>query len=71
MNYLITAACKNNHTQTLKVGKDLGRPYAEELADLLDGTSTMYVHSPIYTDSVIGKCGICRARLTCTVSDEA
>ena len=43
---------------------------ATALAEVLDGTSPMYVGSPVADGSVIGKCGICRAQIQCEVTDE-
>ncbi len=68
MKYTITARCANGHTQEL-VFDGLGLAYTEQQAKLIDGTSSMYVHSPIGTDSVIGKCGICGAQIQCSVSE--
>ena len=61
--------CDKGHTQELRVDHKLGIEYAEGLAGLMDGTSPMYVHSPIGTDSVIGKCGYpgCGAQVHSTV----
>jgi len=67
--FVITATCGNGHSQRLNVDAALGRQWAEGLAGLLDGTSPMYLYSPIGTDSVIGKCGICLAQINCTIAE--
>ena len=69
MSFFITAKCVNGHVQTIEYsGPNVGsREWAEVQAGLLDGTSSMYRASPIGTDSVIGKCGICKAQIHCTV----
>ena len=70
MKHKITAVCEAGHSQEIII-EGLGREYAELQAGLLDGTSPMYIHSPIGTDSVIGKCGICRAQIHCVVTEVA
>ena len=67
MRHTLIAVCKNGHSQTLQY-KDLPLEFVVQQAGLLDGTSPFYVHSPIGTDSVIGKCGICGTQISCTVS---
>lgn len=69
MNFLITAKCGNGHSEEIRVEESLGPEWVKNLAGLLDGTSPFYVHSPIGTDSVIGKCGICLAQLECTITN--
>jgi hypothetical protein len=76
MSFVITAKCENGHEQTLTyfspfegLTPDADRFWAETQVGLLDGTSSMYKYSPIGTDSVIGKCGICKAQIKCTVEE--
>lgn len=69
MNYVITAKCENGHEQNITISGDLGRQWADAQAGLLDGTSGMYLYPPIGTDSVIGKCGICKAQIECSVTE--
>lgn len=66
MNRSIRVICDGGHVQVLTLC-DVTQEYAENLAGLMDGTSPMYVYSPINTDSIIGKCGICRAKIKCDV----
>lgn len=65
----IDITCTNGHRQRLGVDPRLGVEFAHQQAGLMDGTSPHYVVSPVGTDSPIGKCGICKAQLTATVSD--
>jgi hypothetical protein len=67
--FVIRAKCDNGHVQEITI-RNQPRWYAEGLAFLMDGTSPMYVHSPIGTNSVIGKCGICRAQIHCELLPE-
>jgi hypothetical protein len=67
----VAIQCSNGHKQEMKIARRMGMEWAEGMAGLLDGTSPMYQHSPIGTDSVIGKCGICQAQLKATVLPEA
>ena len=69
MQFLVTAKCENGHGWEVKVVGSLGRQWVEAWAGLMDGTSPLYVSSPIGTDSVIGKCGICRAQISCAVTE--
>ena len=68
MDWAIEATCDNGHSQVMQVAGNLGREYAERLAGLLDGTSDLYRYPP-GEESVIGKCGICGAKITCEVSE--
>jgi hypothetical protein len=69
VSYIITARCENGHSQEIKIDGELGLEWAKGQAGLLDGTSPMYLHSPIGTDSVIGKCGLCRTQIRCEVTE--
>lgn len=71
MKIKIKAVCQSNpsHIQELIIDPLLGRSYAEGLAGLLDGSSKMYLFPP-GPGSVIGKCGICKAQIKCTVTEE-
>jgi hypothetical protein len=72
---LVTAKCDNGHEQKIKFinpvegVKTDDLAWAKTWAGLMDSTSQLYVASPIGTDSVIGKCGICKAQIHCTVSE--
>ena len=68
MIHRLVASCPNGHNQHLDY-KGIDRSFVDGQAGLLDGTSPFYVHSPIGTDSVIGKCGICKAQIKCSVLD--
>lgn len=57
--------CENGHAQTIRF-LDLPREYVLGMAGLLDGTSPLYVYPP-GSESLIGKCGICRAQIRATV----
>jgi hypothetical protein len=63
---IIEARCANGHKQVLQVAESLGRDYAQHLAGLLDGTSELYRYPPD-ENSVIGKCGVCGAKIECEV----
>ena len=69
-SHSITAKCSKGHTQILKYDAGLDRDFVEMQAGLLDGTSPMYIHSPIGTGSVIGKCGICGSQISCSVIED-
>lgn len=64
----VTVKCEGGHVMDLKYGASLGHEFVVRQAGLLDGTSTMYAFPP-GPDSPIGKCGVCGAKITCTVSD--
>lgn len=65
--FTVTMTCGNGHVQQV-VYSGVARAFVEGVAGLMDGTSPMYVHPP-GPDSVIGKCGICRAWLKAKVED--
>lgn len=65
--YTITATCQQGHSSILKVGKSMGKEWAESYAGLLDGTSPLLQHTPADSGSIIGKCAICGSRITCMV----
>jgi hypothetical protein len=71
MKIKITAVCESSpsHIQKLTIDEKLGKAYAKQLAGLLDGTSPMYLYPP-GPESVIGKCGICKAQIKCNVTEE-
>jgi hypothetical protein len=65
--WVIKAECANGHAQEIKAqGEGIDQAWAEMCAGLLDGSSPLY-RSPPGPESVIGKCGICRAQIECTV----
>lgn len=67
----ITVRCINSptaHAKVVRVKARLGRRRAEELAELLDGTSLAYVHAP-GPQSPIGRCVVCGGELECEVSE--
>lgn len=69
MDYIITAKCRNGHTQELFVDGMLGIDWVKEQADLIDGTSSLYLVKPADDpESIIGKCGICKAQFFCNVT---
>lgn len=66
----ITVRCLANpkqHAKIVRVKAKLGRMRAQELADLLDGTSLAYVHPP-GTNSPVGRCCQCQSEVECSVS---
>lgn len=67
--YLIHFICAGGHQQNLRIDKSLGKDYAINLAQLMDGSSPLYVHPPD-EKSMIGKCGICGKKVTATVYDQ-
>lgn len=54
------------HAKVVRVKAKLGRRKAEELAELLDGTSLAYVH-PCGDNSPIGRCCACGSEVQCDV----
>jgi hypothetical protein len=68
MEISVTAKCVGGHEQTLKL-QGMSLETARAWAGLMDGTSPFYVRSPIGDpDTLIGRCGICRGQITCTVA---
>ena len=67
----ITVRCTANpteHAKVVRVKARLGRRRAEELAELLDGTSLAYVHPP-GPKSPIGRCCACGGEVYCEVTE--
>jgi hypothetical protein len=66
----ITVRCASSvkHAKIVRVRARLGKRRAEELAELLDGTSLAYVHPP-GANSPIGRCCACGAEVTAEVSE--
>jgi hypothetical protein len=63
----VTAVCDAGHSQALEIN-GMSLEWAKEWAGLMDGTSRFYQRSPVGDpDSLIGKCGICRAPIKCSV----
>jgi hypothetical protein len=60
----ITVRCKEdeNHAKNLRMDASRGLAWVETLAEILDGTSTMYIYPP-GPGSPIGKCAICGGKL--------
>lgn len=56
--HTVIIRCPEGHTQTLHLF-GLSREQALLWCGLADGTSPAYVNSPVGTDSLIGKCGVC------------
>ena len=67
MHHIITATCERSHTQIIRLDPSLTTAYVERLASLLDGTSPLYVASPLHSSSMIGKCGVCGSPIRCEV----
>jgi hypothetical protein len=77
----ITVRCTvhEDHAKILKLDPALGFDYATTLAGLLDGSSPFYIFPPGGHDRVeewpggkgspIGRCALCGAPFTCTVSE--
>jgi hypothetical protein len=65
-HYVAAARCDDGHEQQLKVHMSCER--RRVFAGLMDGTSEFYIHSPLGTDPVIGKCGLCGAQIKCEVT---
>jgi hypothetical protein len=65
----ITVHCIGSvaHSKVVRVKARLGRRRAEELAELLDGTSLAYVHPP-GANSPIGRCCVCGSECEAEVS---
>jgi hypothetical protein len=64
----VTAKCESGHEQPVGV-QWMSLEAARTWAGLMDGTSPFYVRSPIGDpDTLIGRCGICRGQITCTVA---
>ncbi len=67
----ITVRCiasPTQHAKVVRVKARLGRRRAEELAELLDGTSLAYVHPP-GANSPIGRCCQCGGEVECEVTE--
>ena len=67
----ITVRCLTSpiqHAKVIRVKARLGRRKAEELAELLDGTSLAYIHPP-GQQSPIGRCCVCGSECEATVSE--
>lgn len=67
----ITMRCMakpREHAKVIRVKAKLGRRKAQELADLLDGTSLAYVHPP-GPNSPIGRCCQCQSEVECMVGE--
>jgi hypothetical protein len=67
----ITVRCLLNpiqHAKVVRVKARLGRRRAEELAELLDGTSLAYVHPP-GPQSPVGRCVVCGGECEAEVSE--
>jgi hypothetical protein len=67
----ITVRCvrePQKHAKILRCKARLGKRKAEELAELLDGTSLMYIHRP-GENSPMGKCATCGAAVEAMVSE--
>jgi hypothetical protein len=67
----ITVRCISSPTQHAKIVRvkaRLGRRRAEELAELLDGSSLAYVHQP-GPSSPIGHCCVCGSEVETEVSE--
>ena len=63
--------CENGHAEVLTF-KGMDREYAVEFARICDGSSEFFIKSPRGDpQSLIGKCGICKGQVTCTVMEEA
>lgn len=65
----IVACCGAGHRQSIVV-EVCSEEFAETMAGLLDGTSTLYKVPPD-DDSPIGKCGICGKSVRCTVEGDS
>lgn len=67
----ITVRCQLQpklHAKVIRVKARLGKRRAQELADLLDGSSLAYVHPP-GANSPIGRCCQCQAEVNAEVSE--
>jgi hypothetical protein len=65
----IHAVCTQGHEQRLYT-PDMPAGEARSLAGLMDGTHPLYQYPPRehpLPESVVGRCGICGAWLTCTL----
>jgi hypothetical protein len=61
--FQLTLVCASGHSQKIQLGPGFTRAMAEDYAGLIDGTSDMFIASPLGTDSPIGKCCICGAQI--------
>lgn len=69
MKYIIEVKCDDGHVQNLYL-QNFIKVQAQTLAGLMDGTSSLYVYSPLGDpNSLIAKCGICSAPIKCTVKE--
>ena len=62
--------CEAGHEQTIAFAMD--REWVEQWCGIVDGTSPVYIHSPVDTDSIIGKCCYpeCRKQIKATIVEE-
>lgn len=74
MDIRVHIRCTNGHEQVIEIDQSLGHDYAVSFAGLFDCTHPAYKHAlPPVEDpnSLLGKCGLCRARITATVETVA
>lgn len=67
----LTVRCANQpnkHAKVLRLDAELGKEFAQGLADLLDGSSSLYIYKP-GANSPIGKCCTCGGQLSATVEE--
>lgn len=48
--------CEKGHSQEIRFDDTFTREYVESWCGLIDGNSPLFVHPPVGTSSVIGKC---------------
>ena len=66
--YTLLFKCDNGHESRLEM-HGMTEEMVKDYAQLIDGSSPMYVYSPIGDPkSSIGKCNICGAQFTCSIS---
>ena len=66
--FVVTITCRSphHHQQFIKFDRDLGRPWVERWAALMDGSSELYTIKP-GEDSDLFRCVFCRARILAEV----
>jgi hypothetical protein len=67
----IIVRCANDpgkHAKVIRVAEQFGMEWAEVFAELLDGTSPMYIYAPGEL-SPIGKCATCGGKLSSEVKE--
>lgn len=69
IHFVVTITCTNGHKETYKIGKLAGRAFVDSFVALATGNSDLFVVREALEEAVVGRCGICRARLNGEVEE--